>query len=60
MLYCASGNIFMKNIFKNILKGKVVILGIGNTLRRDDGFGPALIERLSAEAGLRESRHGMH
>jgi len=50
----------MKNIFKNILKGKVVILGIGNTLRRDDGFGPALIERLSAEAGLRESRHGMH
>ena len=25
-------------------KGKVVIIGIGNLLRADDGFGPALIE----------------
>ncbi|MCD5397585.1 hydrogenase 3 maturation endopeptidase HyCI [candidate division NPL-UPA2 bacterium] len=44
----------MENIFKNILKGKVVIVGIGNTLRGDDGFGPALIERLSAETGLKK------
>jgi len=31
---------------KTLLKGKVVIIGIGNTLRNDDGFGPALISRL--------------
>jgi len=28
------------------VQGKCVIVGIGNTLRGDDGFGPALIERL--------------
>lgn len=33
-------------MFKNILKGKVVIVGIGNILKGDDAFGPALIERL--------------
>ena len=33
--------------FKNIFKGKVVILGIGNILRGDDGLGPVLIERLT-------------
>ncbi len=37
------------NIFNNILKGKTVIVGIGNTLRADDGFGPALIERLKGK-----------
>lgn len=31
---------------KEALKGKVVILGIGNPLRRDDGFGSLLAERL--------------
>jgi len=31
---------------ESILKGKVVILGIGNRLRGDDGFGPALMDRL--------------
>jgi len=31
---------------KTLFKGKVVIIGIGNTLRKDDGFGPALISRL--------------
>ena len=36
----------MQNPFAEILKGKTVILGLGNTLRGDDGFGPALIERL--------------
>jgi hydrogenase 3 maturation protease len=34
------------NIFTQILKGKVVFLGVGNILRSDDGFGPALIEKL--------------
>lgn len=31
---------------KRRLKGKVVILGIGNTLKGDDGFGPELIKQL--------------
>lgn len=42
----------MENIFLPILKGKTVILGIGNTLRGDDGFGPALIERLQDKVGF--------
>jgi len=29
-----------------ILKGKVVFVGVGNSLRADDGFGPTLIEKL--------------
>lgn len=36
----------MKTNFKDLLKGKVVIVGIGNVLRGDDGFGPTLINRL--------------
>ncbi|MBU3933246.1 MAG: hydrogenase maturation peptidase HycI [Candidatus Omnitrophica bacterium] len=40
----------MKSAFKNILKGKTVIVGVGNTLRGDDGFGPALIKRLEGKA----------
>jgi len=36
----------MKNVFKDILRGKVVIVGIGNPLRGDDNFGPAIIEKL--------------
>ena len=36
----------MSNNFKCILKGKVVIVGIGNTLRADDGLGPVLVGRL--------------
>ena len=39
----------MKNIFREIFKGKVVIVGIGNTLRQDDGFGPALIEKIKGK-----------
>jgi len=31
---------------KESLKGKVVILGVGNPLRRDDGFGSLLAKRL--------------
>jgi hydrogenase 3 maturation protease len=34
---------------KRLFKGKVVILGIGNILRGDDGLGPALIARLQGE-----------
>ena len=36
----------MKKSFKDILKGKVVIVGIGNIMRGDDGLGPMLIEEL--------------
>jgi len=31
---------------KTLFQGKVVIIGIGNILRSDDGFGPALISGL--------------
>ncbi len=34
---------------KSILKGKIVIVGIGNPLRADDGFGPAFIEELQGK-----------
>jgi len=34
------------NPFKNILKKKCVIVGVGNPLKGDDGIGPALVERL--------------
>jgi len=37
-----------KNL-KEVLKGKVVILGIGNPLRRDDGFGSLLADRLKGK-----------
>ena len=30
---------------------RVVVLGVGNPLRGDDGFGPAVIERLRADCG---------
>lgn len=33
-------------LFDDILKGKIVIVGVGNTLRGDDGFGSILIEKL--------------
>lgn len=39
----------MKANFKNVFKGKTVIVGIGNTMRGDDGFGPALIEKIKDE-----------
>ena len=41
----------MENIFLSILRGKTVIVGIGNSLRGDDGFGPALIEQLQGKVG---------
>ena len=42
----------MDNIFLPILQGKTVIVGIGNPLRGDDGFGPALIDRLRGTVGF--------
>ena len=39
----------MKTIFMYILKGKVVIVGIGNIMKGDDGFGPELIKRLKGK-----------
>ena len=36
----------MENSLSSIIRGKTVIVGIGNPLRGDDGFGPALIGRL--------------
>lgn len=32
-----------------MIRGKTVIVGIGNPLRADDGFGPALIARLQGK-----------
>ncbi|MBA7606785.1 hypothetical protein ES703_13935 [subsurface metagenome] len=37
------------DIFKKILRGKVVIVGIGNALRGDDGLGSILVERLKGK-----------
>jgi len=34
------------HLLSNILKGKIVFLGVGNILRADDAFGPELIARL--------------
>lgn len=36
----------MDNIFTDKLRGRTVIVGIGNPLRGDDGFGPQLIKQL--------------
>jgi len=38
---------------KHQVKGKVVMLGIGNQLRGDDGFGPHLIESMRGHVGAR-------
>ena len=40
-----------ENIFQDIFRGKTVIVGIGNSLRGDDGFGPALVKRLQGRIG---------
>jgi hydrogenase 3 maturation protease len=36
----------MYNPFTDVLKGKAVFMGVGNTLRGDDGLGPVMVERL--------------
>ena len=35
-------------------ESKTLVLGIGNSFRRDDGVGPAVINRLNAEADLED------
>lgn len=42
----------MQADLKDILKGKIVIIGIGNIIRGDDGFGPLLIEKIKGGAGV--------
>ena len=41
-----------ENVFGRILKGKVVIVGVGNVLRGDDGLGPYFVERLKSKVGV--------
>jgi len=42
----------MKDVFKDILKGKVVVVGVGNPIKGDDGFVPALIERIKDKTSM--------
>lgn len=35
--------------FKEIIKGKIVFVGIGNTLKGDDGCGPVFIEKIKGK-----------
>jgi hydrogenase 3 maturation protease len=37
------------NVLARILKGKVVIVGVGNVLRGDDGLGPLFVEALKSK-----------
>ena len=39
----------MEEILRNRLKGKIAIIGVGNTMRGDDGFGPELVRRLNGK-----------
>lgn len=41
-----------KELFRRVLTGKAVIVGIGDSLRADDGAGPALVERLAGRIPL--------
>jgi hydrogenase maturation protease len=34
------------------MNGKVLVVGVGNLLRRDDGFGIVVVQRLEAQSGL--------
>ena len=38
---------------KTVLQGKLVLVGVGNILRGDDGFGPALIAKIRAKTTVR-------
>ena len=44
---------------KGRVKGKVVIVGIGNELRGDDGFGPYLAEGLRGRVGAKVINSGV-
>lgn len=39
----------MNQPWHDVLKGKVVFVGIGNTLRGDDAFGPELVQQLQGK-----------
>ena len=39
----------VRNTLSRVLKGKTIIVGIGNILKGDDAFGPILIERLNGK-----------
>ncbi|MBP7087992.1 MAG: hydrogenase 3 maturation endopeptidase HyCI [Candidatus Omnitrophica bacterium] len=41
-----------KNIFKEILKGRVIIIGVGNILRGDDALGPIFIKKLTQKSKI--------
>ena len=43
----------LRDDLKARLKGTVLVVGIGNTLRGDDGFGPRMIERLEGKVSAR-------
>lgn len=36
----------IKNEIAHLLKGRIVLMGVGNPLRSDDGVGPALVQEL--------------
>ena len=42
-------------MIQDILKNPILILGCGNTLFGDDGFGPAVIEHLEAHYPIPET-----
>ena len=44
-------------MFREMLKKKVLILGCGNVLMGDDGFGPSVIKRLQQQHKLPEHAH---
>ena len=44
---------WLNKLFGEHLKGRVLIVGIGNTFRGDDGAGPALIKRLKSRRSSR-------
>jgi hydrogenase 3 maturation protease len=41
--------LIQKTDLSQILKGKVVFVGIGNPLRGDDGFGPLFVQKLQGQ-----------
>jgi hydrogenase 3 maturation protease len=43
----------LRDDLKARLQGTVLVVGIGNTLRGDDGFGPSMIERLEGKVSAR-------
>ncbi len=43
----------MPGLDKKLFKGKVVFIGVGNTLKGDDGFGPLLAGAIGPEVGFR-------